>query len=66
MLVGGYRVGEIQSIEPVFRPSLRFDIGLRVDADVSFSHSLGNVDLELRNSGNAVVGFTVKQYRIVP
>jgi hypothetical protein len=30
--------------------------GLRVDADVAFSHASGNIDLQIRNSGNAVVG----------
>jgi hypothetical protein len=35
-----------------------FDLscGLRVDADVTFSHAAGDIDLELRSSGNAVVG----------
>lgn len=30
--------------------------GLRVDANVEFSHASGNIDLELRSSGNQVVG----------
>jgi hypothetical protein len=29
--------------------------GLRVDADVDFSHALGDIDLQIRNSGNVVV-----------
>jgi hypothetical protein len=29
--------------------------GLRVDADVEFSHASGDIDLQIRNSGNAVV-----------